>query len=67
MRISMLNDLVAGKRLEVPGLSGSVARVAVESGAGAPGSATFHAAMKPCLTGTPRPRPAAPRNLPCVS
>jgi 2-dehydropantoate 2-reductase len=54
MRSSMLNDLVAGNRLEAPWLSGAVARMAVESGTAAPVSATFFAAMKPYLTGTPQ-------------
>ncbi|MEP7329270.1 MAG: 2-dehydropantoate 2-reductase [Betaproteobacteria bacterium] len=51
MRSSMLNDLVAGNRLEAPWLSGAVARMAVESGTAAPVSATFFAAMKPFLAG----------------
>ncbi len=53
MRSSMLNDLVAGNRLEAPWLSGAVARMAVESGTAAPVSATFYAAMKPYLAGAP--------------
>ena len=53
MRTSMLNDLVAGKRLEAPWLSGAVARMAAESGTAAPVSATFYAAMKPYVTGAP--------------
>ena len=53
MRSSMLNDLVAGNRLEAPWLSGAVARMAVESGTAAPVSATFFAAMKPYLAGKP--------------
>ena len=52
MRSSMLNDLVAGNRLEAPWLSGAVARMAVESGTAAPVSAVFFAAMKPYLAGT---------------
>jgi 2-dehydropantoate 2-reductase len=53
MRSSMLNDLVAGNRLEAPWLSGAVARMAAEAGMAAPVSATFFAAMKPYLAGTP--------------
>jgi len=53
MRSSMLNDLVAGNRLEAPWLSGAVARMAIESGTAAPVSATLYAAMKPYLAGTP--------------
>jgi 2-dehydropantoate 2-reductase len=53
MRSSMLNDLVAGNRLEAPWLSGAVARMAVDSGIPAPVSATFFAAMKPFLAGAP--------------
>ena len=51
MRSSMLNDLVAGNRLEAPWLSGAVARMAVESGTATPVNATFFAAMKPYLAG----------------
>ncbi len=53
MRSSMLNDLVAGNRLEAPWLSGAVARMAVEAGIPAPVSATFFAAMKPYMAGSP--------------
>lgn len=53
MRSSMLNDLLAGNRLEAPWLSGGVARMAAEAGIPAPVSATFFAAMKPFLTGAP--------------
>ncbi len=51
MRSSMLNDLVAGNRLEAPWLSGAVARMAAESGVAAPVSATLYAAMKPFVAG----------------
>lgn len=53
MRSSMLNDLVAGNRLEAPWLSGAVARMAAESGLAAPVSATLYAAVKPYLNGAP--------------
>ncbi|MEO6565804.1 MAG: 2-dehydropantoate 2-reductase [Casimicrobiaceae bacterium] len=53
MRSSMLNDLVAGNRLEARWLSGAVARMAAEAGLPAPVSATFFAAMKPFLGGPP--------------
>ncbi|MFO1315174.1 MAG: 2-dehydropantoate 2-reductase [Burkholderiales bacterium] len=52
MRSSMLNDLVAGNRLEAQWLSGAVARMAAESGIAAPVSATLYAAMKPYVRGT---------------
>lgn len=52
MRSSMLNDLVAGNRLEAPWLSGAVARMSAESGLAAPVSATLYAAVKPYLAGT---------------
>jgi 2-dehydropantoate 2-reductase len=51
MRSSMLNDLVAGNRLEAPWLSGAVAAMATESGIAAPVSATLYAAVKPYLNG----------------
>lgn len=52
MRASMLNDLVAGNRLEAPWLSGAVVRMAREAGIAAPVSATLYAAMKPYVNGT---------------
>jgi 2-dehydropantoate 2-reductase len=54
MRSSMLNDLVAGNRLEAPWLSGAVAMMAAESGIAAPVSATLYAAVKPYVNGVPR-------------
>jgi 2-dehydropantoate 2-reductase len=51
MKSSMLNDLVAGNRLEAPWLSGAVARMAKESGLAAPVSATLFAAVKPFSEG----------------
>jgi 2-dehydropantoate 2-reductase len=51
MRSSMLNDLVAGNRLEAPWLSGAVARMAAESQTSAPVNATMYAAMKPYIGG----------------
>lgn len=51
MKSSMLNDLVAGNRLEAPWLSGAVARMARESGLPAPVSATLYAAVKPFCEG----------------
>jgi len=47
MKSSMLNDLLAGNRLEAPWLSGAVARMAKEAGLEAPVSATLYAAVKP--------------------
>lgn len=51
MRSSMLNDLVAGNRLEAPWLSGAVARMAAEAGMPAPVNATLYAALKPYVDG----------------
>jgi 2-dehydropantoate 2-reductase len=51
MRSSMLNDLVAGHRLEAPWLSGAVARMAKEANLAAPVSATLFAAVKPYCNG----------------
>jgi 2-dehydropantoate 2-reductase len=53
MRSSMLNDLVAGNRLEAPWLAGAVARMAAAAGLEAPVNATIHAAMKPYVNGRP--------------
>ena len=52
MRSSMLNDLESGFRLEVPWLSGAVARMARESGLEAPVHATLHAVLKPHAGGS---------------
>jgi 2-dehydropantoate 2-reductase len=51
MKSSMLNDLVAGNRLEAPWLSGAVARMAKESALTAPVNATLYATVKPYLGG----------------
>jgi 2-dehydropantoate 2-reductase len=51
MKSSMLNDLVAGNRLEAPWLSGAVARMAKESALVAPVNATLYAAVKPYCSG----------------
>lgn len=51
MKSSMLNDLLAGNRLEAPWLSGAVARMAKEAGLAAPVSATLYAAVKPFVDG----------------
>jgi 2-dehydropantoate 2-reductase len=52
MRSSMLNDLVAGNRLEAPWLSGAVVRMAAEAGIAAPVNATMYAAVSPYINGT---------------
>ena len=52
MNSSMLNDLVAGNRLEAAWLSGAVAGMAAQSGLAAPVSETLFAAMKPYVNGT---------------
>ena len=54
MRSSMLNDLVAGNRLEAPWLAGGVARMAREAGVPAPVNATIFAALKPFVNGAPK-------------
>ncbi len=54
MKASMLNDLVAGNRLEAPWLSGAVARMAKEAGVAAPVNATLYAALKPYCAGAAR-------------
>jgi len=54
MNSSMLNDLLAGNRLEASWLSGAVARMAAEAGLGAPVSATLFAAVKPYINGAHR-------------
>ena len=51
MKSSMLNDLVAGNRLEARWLSGAVARMAKEAGTAAPVNATLFAAVKPFCDG----------------
>jgi 2-dehydropantoate 2-reductase len=51
MKSSMLNDLLAGNRLEAPWLSGAVARMAKEAGLAVPVSATLYAAVKPFVNG----------------
>jgi len=51
MKSSMLNDLVAGNRLEAQWLSGAVARMAKEAGTSAPVNATLFAAVKPFCDG----------------
>jgi 2-dehydropantoate 2-reductase len=54
MKSSMLNDLVAGNRLEAPWLSGAVARMAAAAGIPAPVNATLYAALKPWCDGAAR-------------
>ena len=51
MRSSMLNDLVAGRRLEAPWLCGRVAQLASATGIPAPVNATLYAALKPYIDG----------------
>jgi 2-dehydropantoate 2-reductase len=54
MRSSMLNDLVAGNRLEARWLCGRVVDLAGEAGIPAPVNATIYAALKPYLNGASR-------------
>src|SRR5271165_443422 len=51
MKSSMLNDLIAGNRLEAPWLSGAVARMAKEASLAAPVSATLFVTVKPYCDG----------------
>ena len=51
MRSSMLNDLLAGNRLEAPWLAGAVARMAAAAGLPAPVNATLYAALRPYVAG----------------
>lgn len=51
MRSSMLNDLVAGNRLEAPWLCGAVARMYAARGSSAPINRTLFAALKPFVGG----------------
>ena len=54
MKSSMLNDLVAGNRLEAPWLCGVVARMATAAGVPAPVHSTLYAALKPYCDGASR-------------
>lgn len=51
MRASMAADLEAGGKLEVPWLSGTVARMAREAGLEAPANRVIYAALKPFVEG----------------
>jgi 2-dehydropantoate 2-reductase len=52
MRSSMLNDLLAGNRLEAPWLAGAVARMARDAHLAAPVNATLFAVLKPWCAGS---------------
>ena len=54
MKSSMLNDLVAGNRLEAPWLCGAVARMAAAAGVAAPVNSTLYATLKPYCDGASR-------------
>jgi 2-dehydropantoate 2-reductase len=54
MKSSMLNDLVAGNRLEAPWLCGAVARMGSAAGVATPVNATLFAALKPYCAGAAR-------------
>jgi len=54
MKSSMLNDLVAGNRLEAPWLCGAVARMGTATGVATPVNATLYAALKPYCAGAAR-------------
>jgi 2-dehydropantoate 2-reductase len=51
MRSSLLDDLVAGRRLEAPWLCGAVARMAKEARIAAPINAAIYAALRPYCDG----------------
>ncbi len=53
MRTSMQQDLARGGRLEVPWLSGAIARFGAEAGVETPVNRTLHAALKPYAEGPP--------------
>lgn len=52
MRSSMLNDLLAGNRLEAPWLAGAVVRMAAAAAVPVPVNSTIYAALKPYVDGT---------------
>ena len=54
MKASMANDLAAGRRLELPWLSGAVVRLGREHGVATPIHDTIYAALKPYADGAPR-------------
>ena len=54
MKSSMLNDLVAGNRLEAPWLCGEVARMATAAGVPALVHSTLYAVLKPYCDGVSR-------------
>ena len=54
MTASMCHDLLAGKPIEVDGLSGAVARLAKENGLAAPTHAFIAAALAPFRDGKPQ-------------
>jgi len=54
MMASMCHDLLAGKPIEVAGLSGAVARLASANGVAAPTHAFIAAALAPFTDGTPK-------------
>lgn len=54
MMASMCHDLLAGKPIEVAGLSGAVARLAQANGVAAPTHAFIAAALAPFTDGTPK-------------
>ncbi len=56
VKASLLQDLEAGKRLEVAYLSGAVSRLGAEHGVPTPVHATIYAALKPFMNGRPRIR-----------
>jgi len=53
MTSSMCHDLLAGKPIEVEGLSGAVTRLAEEHGLAAPSNAFIAAALAPFVDGKP--------------
>jgi 2-dehydropantoate 2-reductase len=54
MKASLLHDLEAGRRLELPWLAGAVVRMASELGLPVPVNATINAALGPFVNGAAR-------------
>ncbi len=61
MRSSLLDDLEAGRRLELDWLTGAVLRLGARHGVPTPVTAAYHRALTPLAAGSPRSAPAAGR------
>lgn len=58
-RSSMLEDVEAGRKLELEALTGTVVRFGRESGVSTPANTAIYAALKPHVDGTPEIAPAS--------